>query len=79
MKLFKLVIIAFSIVMLGYGLRVIWDLAHSITWHEFITPVKRGFYSACIAAIFFYTACAIRAVAKYYEARARAISEDEAA
>lgn len=35
-----------------------------------LTAIKRGIYSACTIAIFFYTACAIRAVARYFSAKA---------
>jgi len=40
-------------------------LARSATWAE----VKRWFYSVCFMAICFYTAAAIRAVAKFLQAK----------
>jgi len=40
-------------------------LMRSATW----TEVKRWFYSVSFMAICFYTVCAIRAVAKYFQAK----------
>lgn len=35
-----------------------------------LLAIKRAFYSVAMMAIFFYTACAIRAVARYFSAKA---------
>lgn len=52
------------------GAWLAWTFAHAVTW----AGIKSAFYTVIIAAIFFYTACAIRAVAKYFEAKAAAVS-----
>lgn len=38
--------------------------------------IKRAFYTLLITAIFFYTACAIRAVAKYFQAKTDKLKGD---
>lgn len=38
--------------------------------------IRRAFYTLLITAIFFYTARAIRAVAKYFEAKTNRINQD---
>lgn len=53
------------LLLLGLGVY----LARTVTWHDFITPIRRGFYSVCTMAIFFYTACALRQIARYFRAK----------
>lgn len=50
-----------------------WTFATAVTWAQ----IKHAFYTVIIAAIFFYTARAIRAVAKYFEAKTEQLKEAE--
>jgi hypothetical protein len=57
--------------LIGLAIAKLWLLAAAATPAEFFCSLKRGFYSVCMMAIFFYTARTIRAVAKFFEAKAR--------
>lgn len=54
---------------------VLWNAAHAVTPSEFWSGCKCTFYAVIIPAIFFYTARAIRAVAKYYEAKTERLED----
>lgn len=73
MKAFKFFV--WLAVLIGAGV-VLWQSAHAVTAHEFWSGLKRTFYSVIIPAIFFYTARAIRAVAKYFEAKTDKLNGD---
>ena len=60
---------------LVYG---VWAIASSVLaalsavdWSGVWAAIRRGFYSLALMAIFFYAACALRAIAKFFNARAR--------
>lgn len=52
-----------AIFIYGSWLVVGWVIAN-------FAAIKRGFYTLVFAAIFLYAACALRAVAKYWQAKA---------
>lgn len=64
-KFFALVAMLAGLAIFIYGcwLVVGWVIAN-------FAAIKRGFYTLVFAAIFFYAACALRAVAKYWQAKA---------
>jgi hypothetical protein len=61
--------------MLGFGafcFWAAWSAAHAVTFAE----AKKFFYTVIFAALFFYAMRAVRAVARFYEAKADTLKAD---
>lgn len=55
---------------------VLWNSAHAVTPSEFWCGFKRVFYAVIIPYIFLLVARVLWAIAKYFEAKTRRISDE---
>lgn len=68
---FWLLLGAIPVALIWWVIAKLWTLAAAATPAEFFLSLKRGFYSLCMMAIFFYLARGVRAVALWIEAKYR--------